>query len=110
MQILQTEGRVARQLATEGFAVVNSRENGAREGNDKQEKPIIKGGLRVVGGVVGGIRGLIIIRLLILTNEIVLPGLTAKHQEISVSGQEKTISNFFLSNGIKRAAEKWQNY
>ena len=42
------------------------------------------------------------IGLLILANKIVLPGLTAKRRdvertpEMSVSGQEKTISNFFF--------------
>ena len=74
----QTEGRVARQLATEGFAVVNSQESGAREGNDRQEGPVVRGGLGVVGGVVEGVRGLITVGLLISMSEIVLPGLTAK--------------------------------
>ena len=41
---LQTEGRVARELARDGFAVVNNQESGAREGNDEQEEPAVKGG------------------------------------------------------------------
>ena len=60
------------------------------------------GGLGVVGGVIGGVRGLVMVGLLISANEIVLPGLTAKCRdvertpEMSVSGQEKTIGNFFF--------------
>ena len=61
--------------------------------------------LGVVGGVIGGfIRGLVMVGLLISANEIVLPGLTAKRRdvertpEMSVSGQEKAIGNFFFFN------------
>ena len=39
----QGEGRVARQLATEGFAVVNTQESGALEGNIRQEEPAARG-------------------------------------------------------------------
>ena len=54
------------------------------------------------GGVVGGVRGLVMVGLLISANEIVLPDLTAKRRdvertpEMSVSCQEKTIGNFFF--------------
>ena len=50
----QTEGRVARQLATEGFAVVNSQESGARRGNDGQEEPAARGGSSRGRGSRGG--------------------------------------------------------
>ena len=40
----QTEGRVARQLATEGFAAVNSQQSGAPESNVRQEEPADRGG------------------------------------------------------------------
>ena len=48
---LQTEGRVAKELARDGFAVVNSQESGAREGNDGQEEPAVRGGFSRGKGV-----------------------------------------------------------
>ena len=53
---LQTEGRVARKLARDGFAIVNSQESNAREGNDGQEKPAVKGGFNRGRGVIKGRR------------------------------------------------------
>ena len=40
----QIKGRVARDLAKDGFAVVNSQESSAREGNNRQEEPSVKRG------------------------------------------------------------------
>ena len=53
---LQTEGRVARELARDGFAVVNSQESNAREGNDGQEKLAVRGGSSRGRGAIKGRR------------------------------------------------------
>ena len=51
----QTEGRVARELARDGFAVVNSQESGAPE--VRQEEPAARGGSSRGRGVGRGRRG-----------------------------------------------------
>ena len=87
----QTEGRVARQLATEGFAAVNSQQSGAPESNVRQEEPADRGGLAVAGGAKGVVGGavnrmrawesLIFADSKIEELHVVFPGSTAKSKD-----------------------------
>ena len=103
-------GRVAGQLATEGFAVVNSKQSGAPESNIRQNEPADRGGLAVAGGAKGVVGGAVnhvrawesLIFAARKIEELVFPGFTAKSKDIEKTPEMRVSHNskwvFFSKN------------